>query len=45
MPKTGKSLEQLVSSLEKALGDSENVVVESPKRLKDKITGRMREHV
>ncbi|WP_341328427.1 restriction endonuclease [Methylotuvimicrobium sp. KM2] len=44
MPKTGKSLEKLVSSLEKALGDSGNVVVESPKRLTDKITGKLREH-
>lgn len=44
MPKTGKSLEKLVSSLEKALGDSGNDFVESPKRLTDKITGKLREH-
>jgi hypothetical protein len=44
MPRNGKSLEQLVSSLEKALGDKDNVIVESPKRLKDKITGKKREH-
>ena len=44
MPKTGKSLEKLVSSLEKALGQSDEVIVESPKRLKDRITGRKREH-
>jgi len=44
MPGNGKSLEQLVSSLEKALGDRDNVIVESPKRLKDKITGKKREH-
>ena len=44
MPKTGKSLEKLVSSLEKALGEADNVVVKSPMRLKDKITGRLREH-
>lgn len=44
MPGNGKSLERLVSSLEKALGDKDNVIVESPKRLKDKITGKKREH-
>ena len=44
MPKPGKSLETLIASLEKALCDADNVVVESPKRLKDKITGKMREH-
>ena len=44
MLKNGKSLEQLVSSLEKALGENNNVIVDSPKRLKDKITGQMREH-
>jgi len=44
MPKTGKSLEKLIASLEKALCGADNVVVESPKRLKDKITGKMREH-
>jgi hypothetical protein len=44
MSKAGKSLEELVSSLENVLGDSGNVVVESPKRLRDKITGKLREH-
>lgn len=44
MQKTGKSLEKLITSLEKALVDSGNVVVESPKRLTDKITGKLREH-
>jgi len=44
MPKTGKSLEKLVSSLEKVLGNAGNVCVESPKRLRDKITGKLREH-
>lgn len=44
MPKTGKSLEKLVSSLEKVLGNAGNVSVDSPKRLRDKITGQLREH-
>lgn len=44
MPGDGKSLEQLIYALEKALGHDENVLVESPKRVPDKITGKKREH-
>lgn len=42
--KQGKALERLISSLEKALADSPNVLVESPKRLPDRTTGKLREH-
>ncbi len=42
--KTGKSLEKLVEKLETVLSDSENVEVESPKKLRDKVTGKLREH-
>ncbi len=44
MPGDGKSLEQLIYSLERALGHDDNVSVESPKRVPDKITGKKREH-
>lgn len=44
MAKSGKSLEQLVTSLEKVLGKNNDVVVESKKYLTDKTTGRKREH-
>jgi molybdopterin-binding protein len=44
MRKTGKSLERLVASLEKALVNNANAIVESPKRLRDITTGRLREH-
>ena len=40
----GRSLELLVSHLEKALGVEGVAMVESPKYLPDKITGKMREH-
>ena len=40
----GEALERLVSVLEKALAVNQNVTVESRKRLRDKITGRLREH-
>jgi hypothetical protein len=42
--KQGKALEKLVASLEKALADAKNVSVESPMRLPDRTTGRLREH-
>ncbi len=44
MRKTGKSLEHLVASLEKALARTGSASVESPKRLRDITTGRLREH-
>ena len=44
MPGNGKSLEQLIYALEKALGHDKNIIVESPKRIPDKITGKKREH-
>lgn len=40
----GKALEELVASLEKALSVEHGVAVESPKRMKDKTTGKLREH-
>jgi hypothetical protein len=44
MIKSGKSLEQLVTRLEKVLAPSDNIKVECRKRVKDKKTGRLREH-
>jgi hypothetical protein len=43
-PREGRSLEKLVERLEKALSSSENVKIESPKKLIDIVTGRKREH-
>jgi hypothetical protein len=42
--KPGRSLEKLVAYLEKHLASSGAVLVESPKRIVDKTTGRLREH-
>ena len=42
--KTGRSLEKLIFQLEKALSNNNNVLIESPKRLRDKVTGQLREH-
>lgn len=44
MPKPGKSLERLVGTIERVLCNEKCVKVESPKRLKDRTTGRLREH-
>jgi Restriction endonuclease len=44
MPKQGKPLERLIASIERVLGDEETVRVESPKRLPDRTTGKLREH-
>ena len=44
MPRKGKSFEKLVSSIEKALAHEKSVEVESPKRLIDRTTGKLREH-
>jgi hypothetical protein len=40
----GRSLEKLVAYLERHLTAKDMVTVESPKRLRDKSTGRLREH-
>jgi len=42
--KPGRSLEKLVTYLERHFADSDTVLVESPKRLPDKTTGKLREH-
>ena len=42
--KTGKSLEVLVASIERALAHNEKVSVQSPAHLPDRITGDLREH-
>ena len=44
MPKKGKTLERLVASIERAISHEKNVEVQSPKRLTDRTTGRLREH-
>lgn len=44
MVKDGKALQVLVHAIESAVTGSPNVRVESPKRLRDKDTGRLREH-
>ena len=40
----GRSLEKLITYLERHLAANDMVTVESPKRLRDKSTGRLREH-
>jgi hypothetical protein len=42
--KTGKTLEILVTYIEKALANKEQVTVNTRKRLPDRTTGRLREH-
>jgi len=42
--KPGRSLEKLVAYLEKHFAGSDTVLVESPKRIIDKTTGKKREH-
>lgn len=42
--KKGRALEKLVAYLERHLAPSGTVIVDSPKRLPDKTTGRLREH-
>lgn len=44
MPRKGRSLEILISHLERSLNDKDNVEIESPKSIIDKTTGKMREH-
>ncbi len=40
----GKSLEDLVCTIESVLSDNKNTVIESPKYILDKLTGKPREH-
>ncbi|BDU77795.1 restriction endonuclease [Mesoterricola sediminis] len=40
----GKSLEELVATLERVLGSKGNVTIESPAYIRDRITGDLREH-
>jgi len=42
--KPGRAFEKLIAYLERHLAASDNVLVESPKRILDKTTGRLREH-
>lgn len=42
--KQGKSLEILVAHLEKALAGNDNVTITAPKKVRDRITNRLREH-
>ena len=42
--KPGRSLEKLIYYLDRHFADSDTVLVESPKRLPDKTTGKLREH-
>jgi hypothetical protein len=44
MSKDGKSLEKLVAIIERALAIPNNIRVESPKLMRDRVTGRLREH-
>lgn len=39
----GRDLEKLVATLERVLGVEQQVKIESPKRLRDRVTGRLRE--
>jgi predicted helicase len=42
--KPGEQLQRLVETLERVINNASNVKIESPKRLTDKDTGRLREH-
>lgn len=42
--KPGENLQRLVRALEQATNNAPNILVESPKRLADKDTGKLREH-
>lgn len=43
MMKNGKSLERLVECLENILISNENIVISSPYKLSDRVTGEQRE--
>jgi hypothetical protein len=42
--KAGEQLQQLVETLERVTAKADNIRIESPKRLRDRDTGRLREH-
>jgi hypothetical protein len=42
--KPGRSLEKLVECLEKALTENTDTAIESPKKLRDQVTGQLREY-
>lgn len=44
MARKGSNLERLIASIEKVLAKDNTVTVESPKRIRDKTTGKLREH-
>lgn len=44
MAKPGQSLQELVRAIERVTNPDPSITVESPKRLRDKDTGRLREH-
>jgi len=44
MAKAGEDLQRLVGAIERSAQSTENVVVDSPKRMRDKDTGKLREH-
>lgn len=43
-PKSGQIFHQLVEAIEKAINHKPNAKIESPKKMRDKDTGRLREH-
>lgn len=43
-PKSGQIFHQLVEAIEKAINNKPNAKIESPHRIRDKDTGRLREH-
>lgn len=44
MAKTGRDLQQLIRAIEGARAAGQPISIESPKRIRDKITGKLREH-
>jgi hypothetical protein len=40
----GKNLELLITAIEKTLSKDKSITIESPKRLRDRTTGKLREH-
>ena len=44
MPRQGRGLEQLVAVIERVIGNDSRIEIESPKRLPDRTTTRLREH-
>ncbi|MCK1508464.1 MULTISPECIES: restriction endonuclease [unclassified Bradyrhizobium] len=44
MAKTGRDLQRLIRAIESARAAGQPIQIESPKRVRDKITGKLREH-